>query len=247
MYAYPQTAPAIARFWTLIRNAYGAGDADLTHYQDLAEAWSDPGLMLSQTCGLPYRYLLKDKVNLVGTPDYGVRGCPPGYYRSCLVARRDDPRRALHDFRDTPFARNSHLSQSGWAAVESHLAETGAGLSFRDNLLETGGHAASVRAVAEGRAGLASIDAVTWRFLKRYEPAAQNLRVVALTRPTPGLPFVTGKETDPKPLFQAVETAIIQLKTRDRRALGLKGIVWISPAAYLAEPLPYPLEMTASA
>jgi len=241
MYAWPQIAKATQKFWTLIRAAYGSGDGELTDYADPALAWRDPALLLSQTCGLPYRHLLHDKVQLLGTLDYGVPGCAPGYYRSCLVIRRDDPRRDLRAFQDTPFARNAALSQSGWAAIESHLAEIGADFRFRDNILDTGGHAASVRAVAEGRAGLASIDAVTWRFLKRYDPAAAALKVLARTRPTPGLPLITGPSVDPAPLFDAVATAIARLGTRDRRLLGIKGIVHIPKAAYLAEPLPYPL------
>lgn len=241
MYVFPQTTAAMDRFWTLIRDGYGGGDPELTEFADAWDAWGHPDLLLSQTCGLPYRYALSDKVNLVGTLDYGVRGCPPGYYKSHLLVRKDDPRRALRDYLDTPFARNAALSQSGWAAIETYLAETMAGFRFRHDILETGSHAASVRAVATGQAGLASIDAVTWRFLKRYDPNAATLRVLLSTRPSPGLPLITGRNVDPEPLFHAISGAIERLTMRDRRLLAIKGITRIPAEAYLTEQLPFPL------
>ncbi len=241
MYVWPATKPAARRFWSAIRSEYGAGDADLTDYADPETAWTDPNLLVSQTCGLPYRYRLKDRVQLLGTLDYGVPGCPPGYYRSVLVVGCEDPRDTLADYVSTPVARNSVQSQSGWAALEAHLAETGAPVRFRDNAVDTGSHAASVGAVATGRAGLASIDAVTWMFLQRYDPAAARLRVLAETRPSPGLPLITGRGVDAGPLFDAVAAAIKRLSPDDRDTLAICGIVRIPATAYLALPLPWPL------
>ena len=126
------------------------------------QAWRDPALLLSQTCGLPYRLGLKDHVRIVGTPDYGIPNSPPGHYYSCLLARADDPRNDLASFRGATLAVNGFQSQSGWAAIENHLTETGAGFSFRADATLTGGHVGSARAVAEGRADIASLDAVTW-------------------------------------------------------------------------------------
>jgi hypothetical protein len=37
-------------------------------------------------------------VELVGTPDFGNDGCAPGYYRSILIARADDPRSNFAEF-----------------------------------------------------------------------------------------------------------------------------------------------------
>jgi hypothetical protein len=64
------------------------------------------------------------------------------------------------------------------------------------------------------------------------------LRVLCTTRPTPGLPFITGPAEDAESLFKAVSQAIVRLSGRDRARLLLKGIVKIPVAAYLAEPMP---------
>ena len=84
--------------------------------------WTDPGLVLGQTCGLPFVRELAGRVALVGAPDYGLPGCPPGWYRSAVVVRADDPREALAGFRGARLAVNGSDSQSGWGAILHHAA-----------------------------------------------------------------------------------------------------------------------------
>ncbi len=88
MYDTPTTRAANDRFWHLIRE----DDTELDRVTDPHVTWMSQHLVLSQTCGLPYRRDLHGRVKLIGTPDYGVRGCPPGYYRS--VDRRATRRSA---------------------------------------------------------------------------------------------------------------------------------------------------------
>jgi ABC-type phosphate/phosphonate transport system substrate-binding protein len=224
------------RLWGLIRAALGHGPDRLDRARDPWEAWQSPRLLLAQTCGMPYRTRLHGHVTLVGTPDYGLPDCPPGHYQTVLVARRDDPR-DLDALAAGTLAYNEALSQSGWAAPVAHLA--GLGLAPR-HLLRTGAHAASVRAVADGRADLAGIDAVTWALLGDHDPNVARLRVVARTAPTPGLPLITAAGHDPAPIAAAVTQAIASLDPADRRALYLRALVTIPAAAYLAVPTPLP-------
>jgi ABC-type phosphate/phosphonate transport system substrate-binding protein len=239
MYDTVSTGAAYDRFWTLIREAYARGPLKLDRVTDPHTTWDDPALVLSQTCGLPFRSQLQGRVTLVGTPDYGVRGCPPGYYKSYVVVRRNDPRRSIQDFRAARLARNDKRSQSGWAAIEAHLMEAAAGFSFVGQTVDTGAHLKSAKAVAASRADIAAIDAVTWTLIKRDRPdVAKTLRVLFSTRPTPGLPFISAKGTDPEPLFAAIARAIPRLTARDRARLLLKSVVRIPAQAYLSEPLP---------
>ena len=98
MYDRPETAAANDRYWQAIRTRLGEGPETLTRTGELWEHWLAPDLVLSQTCGYPYRARLHGQVTLVGTPDYGLDGCPPGHYRSIFVARADDPRTDLRAF-----------------------------------------------------------------------------------------------------------------------------------------------------
>ncbi len=241
MYDIGDCQPANDRFWVLIRDrlrAAGIAAPDgLTRGEGAFwPAWQSPDLVLSQTCGYPYRARLHGHVTLVGTPDYGVEGCAPGYYRSVFIARADDQRSGPEEFADARFAFNEDLSQSGWAAPVTHMAALGLRLT---PALRTGGHRLSAAAVAGGRADIAAIDAVTWRLAARNDPVlAARLRVIGQTEPAPGLPCISAAGADGAVLFAAIAGAIADLSAMDRGTLLLRGIAAIPAAAYLAVPSP---------
>jgi len=238
MYDSPSLKAANDALWTLIRDALGYGPMRLNRREPAQKTWDNPDLVFSQTCSLPYRAGLHEKLRIIGTPDYGVAGCAPGFYRSVLVVRRNDRRRHLSEFATATLARNDPMSQSGWAAIEAHLEETGAGFSFAGRVFDTGAHAASARAVLDRQADIAALDAVTWAILRREDPALSGLRVLSKTRPTPGLPFITARSRDPEPLFDAVAAAITALPDRFRAKLMLRGLVRLPESRYLELPLP---------
>ena len=107
--------------------------------------------------------------------------------------------------------------------------------------MKTGQHQASARAVAEGKAEIASLDAVTWRLIQRYESFSENLRVLECTDPTPGLPLITALQNNPDDVFEAVSDSLKDLDNADKLLLGIKGIVRIPATDYLTvanPPLP---------
>lgn len=235
MYDFPGLRVETDAFWSANRAEFGHGPAHLTRDRDMWDIWRDPSLLLAQTCGLPFRARLHGAVQLVGTPDYGLPGCPPGHYNSVLILRTDDPRDE-DALSDAPFAFNEGLSQSGWAAPHAHMAARG--LAIRP-ALQTGAHALSARAVAEGRADWAAIDALTWEFLCRFHPEdTSRLRVFARTAPTPALPYITGPDGDPGAIRAAIARAIVALPASTRAALHLRGIVAIPAEDYLALAVP---------
>jgi len=247
MYARPQLDAAHARFWQLIReNLAQAGiDApeELSQTAEEFSVWKHPDLVLSQTCGMPYRTWLHDKVNLVGTPDYGLEDCPPGYYRSALVVHKDNYawRKNIEEYDkddeggEIIFAYNQTFSQSGYAAPYWHLKPRGI---WFNEMSKSEGHLNSARSVAEKRTDIASLDAMSWRLMQEYEDFAQDLRVLEWTEPTPGLPLITSLKHDPRVVFDAVSSAITQLTGEDQGALGIKSLVRIPKEDYLAIPNP---------
>lgn len=248
MYDFGPAVAANDRLWALIRASLS--DRGITAPEALTrgeaaywEAWQSPDLILSQTCGYPFRARLHGRVTYVGTPDFGVEGCAPGHYRSVFVARADDPRRTLADFDGAGLAYNEPLSQSGWAAPQMQAAKLGIRLF---PAIRTGAHRLSAKAVAEGRADIAALDAVTHALMQGNDPEAASLRVIALTDPTPGLPYITAQVRDPAPIFDAVTEAIAALTTDDRAVLRLKGVVRLPVADYLAVPNPPPPEQIAA-
>lgn len=240
MYDRAETREANDRLWALIRDGLrgigiAAPDALTRGEGAYWPAWTSPDLVFSQTCGFPYRARLHGEVRLIGTPDYGLDGCPPGHYRSIFVAQATDKRGTLQEFDGAGLAFNEDLSQSGWAAPQNHARTLG--LTLRP-VLRSGGHLLSARAVAEGRAEIAAIDAVTWSLIAEFEPFARGLKVVGHTTPTPVLPYITALTQDAAAMFPVVAQAISSLPAADRATLRLKGLVAIPPEAYLAVPTP---------
>ncbi|PWK61043.1 phosphate/phosphite/phosphonate ABC transporter substrate-binding protein [Roseicyclus mahoneyensis] len=231
MYDRPELRAETDALWSAIRDAlraHGIGAPDhLTRDRDLWEIWQSPDLLLAQTCGLPFRARLHARVTLVATPDYGLPDCPPGHYRSVILARDaslpDRPRVAINDA----------LSQSGWAAL--HGWATARSLPLGPVTL-TGSHAASARAVAGGAADLAAIDAQTWRLLVRA--GADPTLEIARTPPTPGLPLITAQGRDPAPIRAALAQALAALPAASAAALDLRGFVSIEARTYRAIPIP---------
>lgn len=239
MYARPELETATARYWADIRAALATrritAPEVLSNDADAFDVWTAPDLVLSQTCGMPYRLWLHEQVTLIGTPDFAVEGCAPGYYTSAVAVRADDTRETLLDFSTARLAYNQTFSQSGFAAL--HALVSPMGFWFEDRM-QTHGHVQSARAVAEGRADIAALDAVTWRLIQRYDPWAENLRVLAWTAPSPGLPYIAARGADAAATFDAVSTAIAGLDAQDRIDLGLQGLIHIPAEAYLAIPNP---------
>lgn len=228
-------ADAYNRYWGLVRDqlresGVAAPDA-LSLYKDESSPWLRDDLLLGQTCGMPYRHDLHDKVQLVGTPDYGVSDCPPGYYRSVFVTRRANSVTNVSKFADLRFVCNHRGSQSGCAAPLVFAADNGFTFS---QLAESGSHRSSARMVAEGAADITCIDAVSWRFMVRHDDFAGELKVIAKTAATPGLPYITASANDRELLFDALKRAIRELKEDDRQSLGLRSIAYIPAEDYLA-------------
>ncbi len=244
MYDRAETAAAHDRLWTLAHAQFQTlgidAPKDLTR-GDLAyrAGWVSPDLLVSQTCGLPLRSYLRGQVTLVGTPDYGLPGCEAGYYRSVLLVRRADPRSGLREFSGARFAVNDGHSQSGWAAA---CQTFDAADIWPGSCVMSGAHRKSALLVAQGAADLCAVDAVTWRAMTRWDDYAADLRVVAETDPTPGLPLITALSRDPAPIFSAMQAAIRELSEADAQILGLRSLVQVPLNSYLDQPIPPTLD-----
>lgn len=227
MYGTDAHADARADWWHGIRKhlpdgAFAGAPEVLTAPPDVHAHWRDPDLLLSQTCGAPLVTILGDRVRVVGTPVYDAEGCDGIRYTSAVTVREDDPARSLGDLRGRRLAINEPGSYSGFYALRRALAGVAEpGVPYFSEVVETGAHLESLRAVRDGRADCAAIDGVTMALARRDEPdAARGLRILMRTEAVPGLPYITrgsASDADVAALRAAIRAAIADPALADVR------------------------------
>lgn len=240
--APPPVLEATRDLWTFLQ-AYlqtaGLPDAPLQLDQSVAHdaAWVRPDLLLAQTCGYPYVTRLRGRVRLVATPVYDLPGCDGPLMRSFIVVHQASAWGSLKDLRGSRAAINSPDSNSGSNLFRAEIAPFAENGRFFSEVIETGGHGASMDAVSNGQADVAAIDCVTYGLIKRFDPQrVSNLRILAQTKPGPGLPFVTAAATTDRELGllrEALLAAIAEPSLASARdTLSLSGFVQLADADY---------------
>jgi len=201
MAALPEMRAAKEAFWTALAAEFRrAGVADvptnLTVSDDLHATWQRPELLFSQTCGYPLVLGLDKFVQMVATPVYTANGCTGADYSSAIVVREDDSASDLEALRGRRCAFNNVDSQSGYNVLRLAVARIAQSDSFFTEVLETGGHLASMTAVADGRADVAAIDCVALASMRLHRTdLTRQVRVLFFTDRAPGLPYVTSLST----------------------------------------------------
>ena len=215
MYAVRGAREHADMLWTCLRDSLRragfAAPEQVSSITPRIDGWLHPDLILGQTCGLPYISRLCDRVELVGTPDYGLEGCEPGFYHSTFVVSAADRRQHLSELVGATFAVNGKDSQSGYGAMMRAAAPFARDGRFFGRAIHTGSHDASMRLVAEGVADVAAIDSVTWRMSRAFDSLARGLRSIGTSEPTPGLPFIVAKGKFGNGLLDAVRAGIAAL------------------------------------
>ncbi len=240
MYDFPEIFAANDALWRRIAAALRArgfaAPAELTRERDLTDLWRDPGLIFAQTCGYPYMTALREAVVLIAAPEYDFAGCSGADHRSFLVCSKRASRRELTAFRGAVAAVNAHDSNSGMNLFRATIAPIACGKPFFSKVIITGSHAASLEAVAEGRADLAAIDCVTFGLLARLRPALSAQVVIVAESPrSPSLPFVlsAGLASALPAVREALFEALADPRLADARAaLGITGAQVLTIADY---------------
>lgn len=158
---------------------------------DAHESWRSSQLALGMTCGWPLVTQLLRRVRVIGTFLYAADGAVSHAYRSVIIARRPA---IIADLAGGTFAFNSADSLSGYISMIS-LLPTGQ-RSWSGPTLETGAHLISIDAVRDGRADIASIDAMTWIYTQRAAPETlQGLAIIDRGPLVPHLPLIANIDT----------------------------------------------------
>lgn len=241
----PPLMEATAALWRFISNYLkGTGISDIPAELDRSLpydlAWLHPDLILAQTCGYPFAKRLRGLVRLVATPIYDLPGCDGPVMASFIIVRKDAAVRSLAELRGLRAAVNNHESNSGSNFFRAEIAPLSGGGHFFSEVIETGGHGASIAAVTSGKADVAAIDCVTYGNIGRFAPERlASVRILAKTTSGPGLPFVTSSAASDGEVGQlrdALHAAIAEPSLASvRETLSLSGFAALSDIDY--EPL----------
>lgn len=237
----PPVAQATRAFWSALGariRGYGL-DAPVALDDDVRydEAWLRPDLLFGQTCGYPYVRHLRGKVQLVATPVYGLPGCDGPLKCSFVIVNTKSPVTSVEALRGSRAAINEPGSNSGYNLLRHFIAPHAVEGHFFASVIETGGHRASIDAVASGKVDIAAIDCVTFGNTLRFDPdRVAGVRILAQTAKGPGLPFITSTSTSAKNLAilrRALEEAISDPDLAEVcDTLSLRGISLLGDADY---------------
>ncbi|MBV9522322.1 MAG: PhnD/SsuA/transferrin family substrate-binding protein [Alphaproteobacteria bacterium] len=242
MYDFPPLHAATDALWQAV--AARLREAGLKEVPDTLErrmahedAWRDPHLLLGQSCGYPALTGLKGHLRIIAKPIYAAPGCVGTTHCSFILVRATAQAATIADLRGSRFALNAWNSNTGMNLPRYAVAPLAREGRFFAAIIETGSHAASFAAVAEGRADTAAIDCVSHALLSHLHPdLAAATRIIARTSSSPSLPFVTGhangRELD-QLLRDALAAAIADPALAPvREALLIDGIEEATAAEY---------------
>ena len=225
----------------IFSRSFAPGDVTIENAPggELMSHWRREDLLLSQTCGFPYRMLgLASDVHLISTPIFDAPGYEGPHYRSVLAVSAHAWERGantLEACRGLRAACNGADSHSGMNAFRHAVAPLARNGRFFDSVRWTGSHAATLRAIASGAADVGAIDCVTFALLRDSHPERfDGVRTIGMTACAPGLPLIASRtlgEDQAQALRDALDAALAADPER-ARALRLRGFARLSGDAY---------------
>jgi len=200
----------------------------------------EPDSLLTQVCGYPLQTIYRGQAALLAAPVYAVEHCDGPTHAGVFVVGRNSAFRRLEDLANCRFVYNSRQSNSGMNLPRRSIADIAGGKPFFGSAVETHSQPANIERVARGEADATCVDCVTYAFFCRYRPElGDRTRILAVTRSSPSIPFVTAASTtaEMRARLQAALFAVARSpEWADVRAgLMLRDIVPIDPARYAVQ------------
>lgn len=163
-------------------------------FDNYSAFWGAPDLLLGQTCGYPLATVLGADVHVLGTPVFNVPYCDGVRYSSLLLVRQDSGLRSLEDLRGRQALFNGPDSHSGMNALRHSVAPLARHGRFFATVRASGGHRESLAALQRAEVDVVCIDCIHYAYALRDAPErVAGLRLVHVSAPAPGLPFIASK------------------------------------------------------
>ena len=242
MYNLPEMQAANSAFWAALRSELmrlGISDlpASLDFTRKPVPAVIESDTLFTQVCGYPLQTIYKGQAVLLGAPVYTAAHCTGATHAGVFLVHRDSNVQTLAGLKGCTFVYNSIHSNSGMNLPRRTLAEIAQSQHYFASIEETHSQPGNIERVALGNADATCVDCVTYAFFCRHRPTvAAPTRVLAVTPPSPSIPFVTSLQT-PDTVQTALRTALANVARAPewaevRAGLLLADIVPIEPTSY---------------
>ena len=197
----------------------------------------DRDLLIGHTCGYPLMTLLQDALTPLCVPCFDVPGANGKYYTSQFIVPADSAIESLQQCRGKVVAVNGRDSNSGMNVLRHALAKLGARPHYFVETRITGGHHASIEAVAANQAQLAAIDCVTYQLIADHNPdLIAAVRIIGQSEQTCGLPLVMPTAGYSRQLkntwVAALNQGLIRVPSAARETLHLDRFESVEPNDY---------------
>jgi ABC-type phosphate/phosphonate transport system substrate-binding protein len=242
MYDLPELKAANDALWAAIAQrlrAEGLADVPLALSHELGhhESWRHPDLLFAQSCGYPALHAYREQLRIIAAPIHDAPGCRGATHCSFLLVASASPAQTIADLRGARFALNSWDSNTGMNLARLAFAPFATAGRFLGEIIETGGHAASLASLAQGATDVTAIDCISYALLARHRPAlAAATRILARTAESPTLPFVTARAQPPSTIHALRDALAAALAdpalAASRDALFLVGMTPADTADY---------------
>jgi ABC-type phosphate/phosphonate transport system substrate-binding protein len=242
MYNLSEMRAANDAFWAALRReAQRLGlnglPIQLEHDEPAVPTALQADLIFSQACGYPLQTIYRGQATLLGVPCYDAAGCEGPTHAGIFIVHRETRCRTLAELAGCRFAFNSRHSNSGMNLPRRAIADIAGRRQFFGSVIETGGHPASLDLVVAGKADATCVDCVTYAFCCDYRAVIrERTRVLAMTQPSPALPYVTSTATPPA-VVATLHSALLRLSAAPeyasvRAALKLRAIMPADEVAF---------------
>ena len=202
------------------------------------ELLRDPALWFGHTCGYPLMTAQRDFLAPFCVPLFDVPGISGTQYCSQIIVGAGSSIDSVEAARGRISAMNNPDSNSGMNVLRHAVARVAGGDSrFFARVLTTGGHQASLEAVARGKADIAAIDCVSFQLIADALPElVERVAVIGQTVQTCGLPLVLPRadfsDGEADRLCDNLSRALSRCEPDVSRVLHLEGFARVSLEDY---------------
>jgi ABC-type phosphate/phosphonate transport system substrate-binding protein len=245
MYNLPEMRALNAAFWhamrtELLRRGLEGVPEELDFDRRPVPSEVETDTLFTQVCGYPLQTIYRGEATLLGAPVYAAEHCDGASHAGVFIVRRASSFQQLADLRGCRFVYNSRHSNSGMNLPRRRIAHLASGRAFFGAIAETHSQPGNIERVARGEADATCVDCVTYAFFRRHRPELGELtRVLAVTPPSPSIPFVTSSHA-PGELKERLRDALFAVARSDewaaaRAGLMLRDIEPVDPGDYAVQ------------